>query len=489
MDKTIGNNKTTISETADSSGNMAVKAAVAQWDSRPTVTGGEAVRRARAEVAGKTAEKGSRGHSNGVAERAAELGTAAVRETLTGGLNGGAEGRAAEVGAAAVSDMPKTARDGLDGSATQKDLVVNVEIDGSDEISLIELLKAVDVTCGRVLGCRTKAEKRWELTMGNPHGKNRLLDGFKIKNSRVIATEVIKDTRVVSFLNLPIYITDEQIKDKMSQWGVEPVSAIRRRKWAGTEVFDGTRFVKVRFPDDVSALPYSTKFNTLEGLEYFRVLHDNQVRVCRLCLQPGHILRDCPEFYCFRCHKQGHYARECSVLMEADAKRNNTGEMEEEEEGESDETGDSSDEMIAEGEESEQTEERKEPEKRKEVARSDGGAKAEQKRGETDNLNTDNDILTPFLTVARRISDASAVLTDTEEKDSSEGKRNRSRSAHRSGDQHSEALLPCKQPGLSKAGEGRHTDRWVIKDETGRGGKTVQTRRDKLKRRGREQKK
>ncbi|KAJ8006321.1 hypothetical protein DPEC_G00133920 [Dallia pectoralis] len=36
-----------------------------------------------------------------------------------------------------------------------------------------------------------------------------------------------------------------------------------------------------------------------------------KVRVCRMCIQPGHIVRDCPDFLCRKCGKQGHYAREC----------------------------------------------------------------------------------------------------------------------------------------------------------------------------------
>ena len=293
---------------------MADNGEKARRDSRPSAAGGE---RREGEV-----EVGESGADRGVERGAGKERVERAEETLQqGGRYGGAVWRK---------------EDGAEGKTKEvrsdnivKELVINVEIEGDDIITMIDLLKAVELICGRVLGCRTKNGKRWELTMSNIKGKERLLDGFKIKNSRIVATELIKNTRVVSFLNLPLYITDDQIKDKLRQWGVEPASDIRRRKWAGTEIYDGTRFLKVKFPEAISSLPYSTKFDTLEGAEYFRVLHDQQMKVCRLCLQPGHILRECPEFYCFRCKKQGHYARECVDMTAVATER---GEMVEEEE-------------------------------------------------------------------------------------------------------------------------------------------------------------
>ncbi|XP_046900229.1 uncharacterized protein LOC124483727 [Hypomesus transpacificus] len=118
-------------------------------------------------------------------------------------------------------------------------------------------------------------------------------------------------TVLVELAGLPVYITDLEILKKLLDWGVRAISPITRRMWPGTRIVEGTRFVKVKFTDTVKSLPYSTRFDTEMGAQYFRVIHDRQVKVCRMCIQPGHIVRECPEFLCRNCGRQGHYAREC----------------------------------------------------------------------------------------------------------------------------------------------------------------------------------
>lgn len=109
-------------------------------------------------------------------------------------------------------------------------------------------------------------------------------------------TDLCVNEAMVSFMKLPAYITDGEILNKLKLWGVTPTTQIRRRMWLGTNVADGTRFVKVKFDGVVKSLPYLAKFSTAQCIQFFRVLHDRQFKSCRLCMDPGHLMKDCSFF-------------------------------------------------------------------------------------------------------------------------------------------------------------------------------------------------
>lgn len=109
----------------------------------------------------------------------------------------------------------------------------------------MELLRSIKDVCREVVGCRMKGERKYEVTMRNGKGKERLMDGFMIKR-RIMARDMIAN-------DLSLFYESSGV-------------------WPGTEIVVGTQSCKVKFTDTVQSLPYSTKFETLGG---WRVLSGN----------------------------------------------------------------------------------------------------------------------------------------------------------------------------------------------------------------------
>ncbi|KAK3549652.1 hypothetical protein QTP86_005416 [Hemibagrus guttatus] len=143
---------------------------------------------------------------------------------------------------------------------------------------------------------RPRQGKEYELTMEKEETCDKLIDGLRINGVDCEVKNLQSRVYVVSFMHLPVYLDDREIFGKLEGWGVDPITKIRRRRYPGTDIEDGTRFLKVRFPKEVASLPYSTRLETAEGLQYFRVMHSHQVKTCRLCMNPDHLLKECPNF-------------------------------------------------------------------------------------------------------------------------------------------------------------------------------------------------
>ncbi|XP_073715831.1 uncharacterized protein [Misgurnus anguillicaudatus] len=197
-----------------------------------------------------------------------------------------------------------------------KEATVILNVENVMDLKAEDIIMAVTEKCGhgKILALRPRQGKEFELTMEKEELCDKLMDGLTIKGVDCEVKSLQNRDYVVSFMHLPAYLEDEEILLKLERWGVDPMSKIKRRCYPGTDIEDGTRFLKVRFPKEVASLPYSTKLETEEGPQYFRVMHSHQVKTCRMCMSPDHLLKDCPNFLCYKCEERGHFARDCNAV-------------------------------------------------------------------------------------------------------------------------------------------------------------------------------
>ncbi|XP_062846136.1 uncharacterized protein LOC134304832 [Trichomycterus rosablanca] len=198
----------------------------------------------------------------------------------------------------------------------KKEATIIVDVSNLQEVTATEIIKAIneEIGFGKLLAVRYRQNKEFEATLQTEEDCLKLLDGLMIKGRLCDIRRLCCSEMTVSFLNLPAYLEDKIILDKLLAWGVTPSLPIRRRFYPGTTIADGTRFLKVKFPKEITSLPYSTKIETAEGLQYFRVIHDGQIRLCRLCAGTGHLIKDCPNLVCRECMEQGHFAKYCKAI-------------------------------------------------------------------------------------------------------------------------------------------------------------------------------
>ena len=96
-----------------------------------------------------------------------------------------------------------------------KELTVEVVVEGTENISMMDLLKGVKKECGVVLGCRKRGDRSYELTMKDIEAKEKLMDGISVRGALVHASDIVNNEMVVSFINLPVYFPDGKILAKL----------------------------------------------------------------------------------------------------------------------------------------------------------------------------------------------------------------------------------------------------------------------------------
>ncbi|CAC5423369.1 unnamed protein product [Mytilus coruscus] len=198
-----------------------------------------------------------------------------------------------------------------------KEQTVRVNVGSTKLISPEPVIDEIEKKCGvgSVLACVPKNDTGYEVVMRERRNVGEISgDSISIQGKSCSVNELISVFRIVSIFNMSMYVTDEEIIDRFDRMGVERVTDIRKRKMSTrSNVYDGTRVFKVKLPPTLASIPYSMKF-TVSGKDtaYYRVIHNDQVKVCSGCYSAEHLYRDCPEFKCFKCGQQGHISKNCS---------------------------------------------------------------------------------------------------------------------------------------------------------------------------------
>lgn len=84
------------------------------------------------------------------------------------------------------------------------------------------IIKVVEdkVGIGKLLGPRRKNNNEFELTMESDKKCEILINGLMINGEECEVKKLCATEKMVSFLNLPSYIHDDEIQQKLSNWGV-----------------------------------------------------------------------------------------------------------------------------------------------------------------------------------------------------------------------------------------------------------------------------
>lgn len=196
-----------------------------------------------------------------------------------------------------------------------KNCTVLLNVGDNNKVTALSVINNVESVYGKgmVYACVPKAGDCYEVTLANKDTSDKLTTGVRIDSKSYDCSLLHSDITVVSFMHLPAYIRDVDIAKQLTDLDIELKGKIKRRYHKGTRCADGTRFVKVKFPEKVKSLNYLMKFNTVYGPQMYRVIHNNQTKVCSCCYSDTHLIKDCPEFTCYRCGVQGHMKRQCEA--------------------------------------------------------------------------------------------------------------------------------------------------------------------------------
>ena len=204
------------------------------------------------------------------------------------------------------------------GGTTVKELTFVVDVKDNKVVKADNIIDELEKSygVGSVLAVVPRSGNLFDVTVKNKELVDDLCSsGLHVSGRKYDCNAIYSSHKLVSFMHLPVFIEDEELIGRLTSLGVELKSPIKRRKYPGTNVEDGTRFVVCKFPPNITSLPYSLKVEIdKDRFEYVRVKHDNQAKVCTKCYSDDHLYANCPLNKCYRCNTFGHLARNCDNI-------------------------------------------------------------------------------------------------------------------------------------------------------------------------------
>lgn len=199
----------------------------------------------------------------------------------------------------------------------KKEATVVVKVDNNSTVLAAQVIRSIEYMngVGKVLACVPRNADCYEVMVENIEIVENLLGTLKIAGQEYECRKIHDDTKTVSIMHLPSFVTDDQIRAKIEQLGVRIISRITRKKHRDSDVYDGTRIMRVKFNDNIKSLPYTMKFSDGQMERYYRVIHSDQVKSCYRCAGTDHMARSCPDIQCRKCLQHGHLQYSCFMVQ------------------------------------------------------------------------------------------------------------------------------------------------------------------------------
>ena len=140
--------------------------------------------------------------------------------------------------------------------------------------------------------------------------------GMGINGRDIDVRHVGRNVLTVSFFGVPVYMTNDMLTDKLTDFNAKQMSPWTRKTYNDLlAVESGIVHCRVELPQEVTSLPYACRIADTNIV----IKQNGQHKVCNICLSSEHLMRSCsqrrPPGRCFSCGLLGHYVRDCPDQM------------------------------------------------------------------------------------------------------------------------------------------------------------------------------